>query len=96
MTGTLKVVNQSSTPLVSTTANGTKIDTVGAYMVPAKTLDKFISEFKSHGFGIDTIQQFKALRNGSGNVLLVWTSAGMDLNKVLTALKQITPTLPYS
>jgi plastocyanin len=94
MTGTVKVVNQPS--LASTTSNSSNIDTVGAYMVPARTVDQYVSEFKNHGFGIDSMQQFKALRNGSGNVLLVWTSAGMDLNKVLTALKQITPTLPYS
>ncbi len=53
-----------------------------------------ILEFKSHGFGIDSMQQFIALRNNSGDVLLVCTSAGMDLNKVLPSLKQITPTLP--
>ncbi len=97
MTGTVKVVNQpSASSLASTTTNSSKIDTVGAYMVPARTVDQYVSEFKSHGFGIDSMQQFKALRNGSGNVLLVWTSAGMDLNKVLAALKQITPTLPYT
>jgi len=65
-------------------------------MVPAKTVNQYISEFKSHGFEVDSTQQFKALRNGSQQVLLVWTSNGMDLNKVLTALNQITATLPYS
>lgn len=82
MTGTVRVVDQPS--LASTITNSSKIDTVGAYMVPARTVDQYVSEFKSHGLGIDRMQQFKALRNGSGNILLVWTSAGMDLNKVLT------------
>jgi hypothetical protein len=97
MTGTVKVINPaSSAHLASASNNGSKVDTVGADMVPSKTVDQYISEFKSHGFGIDSIQQFKALRNNSGQVLLVWTSSGMDLGKVLTALKQITLTLPYS
>jgi hypothetical protein len=58
--------------------------------------NEMILEFKSHGFGVDSMQQFIALRNNYGEVLLVWTSAGMDLNKVLTSLKQITPTVPHS
>jgi len=102
MTGTIKVVNQPSGSIISNSSNitpsnnNTKFDTVGALMVPAKTVNQYISEFKSHGFEVDSTQQFKALRNGSQQVLLVWTSNGMDLNKVLTALNQITATLPYS
>ncbi len=102
MTGTIKVINQPSSSIISNDSNitpsnnNTKFDTVGALMVPAKIVNQHISEFKSHGFEVDSTQQFKALRNDSQQVLLVWTSNGMDLNKVLTALNQITATLPYS
>jgi len=98
MTGTVKVVNPSSSGsnVSAAITNNSKIDTVGVEMVPAKTVDRYISEFKSHGFGIDSMEKFKALRNNSREVLLVWTSSGMDLDKVLTGLKQITTTLPYS
>ncbi|HJT47445.1 MAG TPA: hypothetical protein VJ729_04625 [Nitrososphaeraceae archaeon] len=104
MTGTIKVVDQllspgSNTPNNNTANNNnniTKIDTVGSLMVPAKTLNQYISEFKTRGLGVDSTQQFRALRNGGQHVLLVWTSNGIDLNKVLTYLNQITATLPYS
>jgi hypothetical protein len=102
MTGTVRVVDQplSSTSGSSTSAttNSTaaKFDTVGALMVPAKTVSQYISEFKNRGLEVDSTQQFKALRNGSQQALLVWSSNGMDLNKVLAAINQITATLPYS
>ena len=102
MRGTVRVIDQplSSTSGSSTSAttNSTaaKFDTVGALMVPAKTVSQYISEFKNRGLEVDSTQQFKALRNGSQQALLVWTSNGMDLNKVLAALNQITATLPYS
>ena len=102
MTGTVRVVDQplSSTSGSSTSAttNSTaaKFDTVGALMVPAKTVSQYISEFKNRGLEVDSTQQFKALRNGSQQALLVWSTNGMDLNKVLAAINQITATLPYS
>jgi hypothetical protein len=103
MTGTVRVINQPSSSSASgsntaATTNNTaaKFDTVGALMVPAKTISQYISEFKSRGLEVDSPQQFKALRNGSQQVLLVWTSNGMDLNKILTDLKQITATLPHT
>jgi hypothetical protein len=102
MTGTVRVVDQplSSTSGSSTSAttNSTaaKFDTVGALMVPAKTVSQYISEFKNRGLEVDSTQQFKALRNGSQQALLVWSSNGMDLNKILAVINQITATLPYS
>jgi hypothetical protein len=107
MTGTVKLVNQPSssstsvasnntTTTTATNSNATKIDTIGVLMVPAKTVNQYISEFKSRGFAIDSTQEFKALRSNGQHVLLVWTSNGMDLNKVLAGLNQITATLPYS
>jgi hypothetical protein len=112
MTHTVKIVNQPSSSsassssahvgsnnITTTTAansNATKIDTVGVLMVPAKTVNQYISEFKTRGFGIDSTQQFKALRSNGQHVLIVWTSNGMDLNKLSTGLNEITATLPYS
>ncbi|HEY6885490.1 MAG TPA: hypothetical protein VI278_15760 [Nitrososphaeraceae archaeon] len=107
MTGTIRVINQPSsssnsgsitaaTTTATTNSTAAKFDTVGTLMVPAKRVSQYISEFKSHGLEVNSTQQFKALRNGSQQVLLVWTSNGMDLNKILTALNQITATLPYT
>jgi hypothetical protein len=101
MTGTIRVINQPSSSnsgsITATTTNTTnntaaKFDTVGALMVPAKRVTQYISEFKSHGLEVNSTQQFKALRNGSQQVLLVWTSNGIDM----TDLNQITATLPYT
>jgi hypothetical protein len=104
MTGTVRVINQpssssnsgSNTATTTNSSTAAKFDTVGALMVPAKRISQYISEFKSHGLEVNSTQQFKALRNGSQQVLLVWTSNGMDLNKILTKLNQITATLPYT
>ena len=103
MTGTVRVIDQplsstssSSTTSATTNSTAAKFDTVGALMVPAKTVSQYISEFKNRGLEVDSTQQFKALRNGSQQALLVWSSNGMDLNKVLAAINQITATLPYS
>ncbi|HYZ50798.1 MAG TPA: hypothetical protein VE593_07915 [Nitrososphaeraceae archaeon] len=106
MTGTIRVINQPSssnsggitaaTTTATTNSTAAKFDTVGTLMVPAKRVSQYISEFKSHGLEVNSTQQFKALRNGSQQVLLVWTSNGLDLNKILTALNQITATLPYT
>lgn len=102
MTGTVRVVDQ---PLSSTSGSNTsattnstaaKFDTVGALMVPAKTVSQYISEFKNRGLDVYSTQQFKALRNGSQQALLVWSSNGMDLNKIIAVINQITATLPYS
>jgi hypothetical protein len=58
MSGTIKVINQPS----SLSVNGRKaIDTVGAYILPAKTVDKYISDFKSHGFSIDSMQKISSI-----------------------------------
>lgn len=44
---------------LNTATNSSKFDTVGADMIPAKTVDQYISEFKSHAFGIDSMQELK-------------------------------------
>ena len=93
--------SSSSPPSTTTTTSGGNIDTVGTYMVPAKDLDKDTSELKKGGLSVDSTFTYKDARGGQKGTgpeqaLVVWTSSGMDLDKVLSVLKQITPTLPYS
>jgi plastocyanin len=85
----------------SSTTTAGNADTVGTYMVPAKDLDKDTSELKKGGLSVDSTFTYKDARGGQKGTgpeqaLVVWTSAGMDLDKVIAVLKQITPTLPYS
>jgi hypothetical protein len=98
MRGNIRVIDKASG---SSTTNGTTPDTIGAFMIPKRSMDKYISDFKSHGFNIDSTHEFASLRGGqkgtgSQQILVVWTSSGMDLTKVLSGLKDITSTLPYS
>jgi plastocyanin len=100
MEGTITAVNTGSSSSTTTTTGG-NIDTVGTYMVPAKDLDKDTSELKKGGLSVDSTFTYKDARGGQKGTgpeqaLVVWTSSGMDLDKVLSVLKQITPTLPYS
>jgi plastocyanin len=85
----------------SSTTSGEKIDTVGTYMVPAKDLDKDTAELKKGGLSVDSTFTYKDARGGQKGTgpeqaLVVWTSSGMDLDKVISVLKEATPTLPYS
>ena len=94
--------------ITSTTANASSssttagnVDTVGTYMVPAKDLDKHTAELKKGGLSVDSTFTYKDARGGQKGTgpeqaLVVWTSSGMGLDKVLSVLKEITPTLPYS
>jgi len=75
-------------------------DTVGFLMVPAKDLDKHISDLT--GKGIDVIDKytFKDLRGGqkgtgTQQTLLVLGSKNGQ-QQLVSALENITPTLPYS
>jgi len=91
----------ASTASASSSTTAKNIDTVGAYMVPAKDLDKHTSELRKAGISVDSSFTYKDARGGQKGTgkeqaLIVWTSSGMDLDKVLSVLKEITPTLPYS
>lgn len=75
-------------------------DTVGFLMVPAKDLDKHVSDLT--GKGIDVIDKyiFKDLRGGqkgtgTQQTLLVLGSKNGQA-QLVSALESITPTLPYS
>jgi hypothetical protein len=104
LNGTITVIDQKSASNTnSTSANGTSPDTIVTYMVPAKELDKRISEFKSKGFGVDSTYSFKSLRGGGSEAggdtqeyLLVLTSTGKDIDSVISALKDVTATMPYT
>jgi plastocyanin len=78
------------------------IDTAGVYMVPAKDLYKYFSKFADEGFIIESTYTFKALsggqeRTGEEQTLFVWetSSSSINLDKVISTLKEITPELPY-
>jgi plastocyanin len=93
----------SSSSTAAPTTNNNNIDTITTLMVPAKLLDKVISELKDQGFGTDNQYTFKSLRGGGSatggdkqQILLVLTSSGKNLNEVVSALSKITPIMPYS
>jgi hypothetical protein len=100
--GTISVVNLPSELKAPQNASSQKqIGTVGAYMIPAIMLDKYNSEFSKRGFTVDSHFTYKDLRGGQKGTgpqqtLITWTTPETNLDKVISALKEITPTLPYS
>jgi plastocyanin len=85
----------------STTASDANIETVGVFMVPTKDIDKYVQDFKSNGFSVDSTYSFKDLRGlardtGSEQTLLVWTAGpSMTVDTAISALKDIGEKLPY-
>lgn len=75
-------------------------ETVGFLMVPAKDLDKHVSELTSKGIEVLDKYTFKDLRGGQKgtgtqqSLLLLGSKNGQD--ELVSALESITPTLPYS
>ncbi|MGB8160011.1 MAG: hypothetical protein WCE93_07685 [Nitrososphaeraceae archaeon] len=102
MNGTISVINSpSELRSPQNAASQTQIGTVGAYMVPATLLDKYTSEFAKRGMTVDSHFTYKDLRGGQKGTgpqqtLITWTTPETNLDKVISALKEITPTLPYS
>ena len=80
--------------------NNINSDTVGFFMVPAKDLDKHISELTGSGVEVLDKHTFKDLRGGqkgtgaNETLLLVGLKGGPD--KLISTLQKITPDLPYS
>ncbi|HEX9318049.1 MAG TPA: hypothetical protein VF884_03855 [Nitrososphaeraceae archaeon] len=102
LNGTIHVLNQQSSSNTNS-STGNSPDTILTYMIPAKELDKRISEFKSKGFGVDSTYNFKSLRGGGSEAggdtqeyLVVLRSSGKGLDEVTSALKEITATMPYT
>lgn len=93
MNGTISVIRSPSSQK--------QIGTEGAYMIPAIMLDKYTSEFAKRGFTVDSHFTYKDLRGGQKGTgpeqtLITWTTPETNLGKVISSLKEITPTLPYS
>lgn len=93
--------NSSSSSSSSSNTNNNNDETVGVYMVPAKDLDKYMQDFKDKGFSIDSTHTFTDVRGvargtNSQQSLIVWTAgSSMTTDNVISALKDITPNLPY-
>jgi plastocyanin len=80
-------------------ANGTS-DTVAFFMVPAKDLDKHVSELTNKGVDVLDKYTFKDLRGGQKGTgpeqtLLIIGSKG-GLSQLISTLQDIASTLPYS
>lgn len=98
MNGTITVVDQQSLDGNNNVNTGVQgnADTAGVLMVPASDVDTYTQELKNSGFAVDSTQNFNDIRAGDEQVLLVWTTSGIDLDNVISTLQRITQTLPYS
>lgn len=111
MNGTITVVAQqqglnapstitTTTPAANSSVNSISIldnaDTAGVLMVPTMDTEKYIQDLRTKGFAIDGTHNFEDIRAGDQQTLLVWTTSGIDLNQVISALQELTPQLPYS
>ena len=98
MNGTITVVDQQSLDGNNNLNTGVQgnADTAGVLMVPASDVDTYAQELKNNGFTVDSTQNFNDIRAGDEQVLLVWTTSGIDLDNVISTLQRITQTLPYS
>lgn len=101
MNGTITIANLPSELKSANNTSSQNQITAGAYMIPAIMLDKYTSEFAKRGFTVDSHFKYKDLRGGQKGTgpqqtLITWTTPETNLNKVISALKIITPTLPYS
>jgi plastocyanin len=98
MNGTITVVDQQSLDGNNNLNSGVQgnADTAGVLMVPASDMDTYAQDLKNNGFTVDSTQNFNDIRAGDEQVLLVWTTSGIDLDNVISTLQRITQTLPYS
>ena len=103
MNGTITVTNLKLTELKApqNASSQSKVGIAGGYMIPAIMLDKYVSEFTKRGFAIDSHFTYKDLRGGQKGTgpeqtLITWTTPETNLDRVISALKEITPALPYS
>jgi plastocyanin len=107
MIGTITVVAQQSpktnsadnaSGATSTHSTGVlgRADTAGVLMIPSTDIDTYIQELKSSGFTVASTHNFNDIRAGDPQALLVWTTSGTSLGKVISTLQEITQNLPYS
>jgi len=100
MRGTITVVNNLASPVINSQGSSA-IDTVGVLMVPTQDIDTYVQDIQNAGLTIDSRYDFKDLRGGqkgTGDVqtLIVWTSAGKDLNSIIPPISELSSSLPYS
>lgn len=84
----------------SSGSNDGVLDTVAFFMIPAKDLDKHVSDLTDKGVDVLDKYTFKDLRGGQKGTgpeqtLLILTSKG-DQSKLISTLEGIASTLPYS
>jgi hypothetical protein len=100
MNGTIDVASQQGPSTTNITGSPTRAqgnaDTARVLMVPASDVETYSQELKNNGFVVDSTQDFSDIRAGDQQVLLVWTTSGIDLNQVVSTLQRITQNLPYS
>jgi hypothetical protein len=99
MMGTITVYSQGQHN--ATTVSQNKDDIAGTFMVPARFLDKYRSEFEDRGFTINSTYTYNDLRGGQKGTgpeqtLIVWKAHNVPLKKVIRDLEELTPTLPYN
>ena len=97
MTGNIIVNGQGSGGQVISSSS---FDTVGALMVPSMMVQDVTDEMRNVGLAINSMHNFKDLRAGQSDtgdeqVLVIWTSAGKNLNDVTSQLGEISEGLPY-
>ena len=85
----------------SNNTSSQEVGTAEACIVPAIMLDKYSSEFTKRGLTVDSHFTYKDLRGGQKGTgprqtLVTWTTPETNLDRVISVLKEITPTLPYS
>jgi len=90
------MVNASPSNGVNPTSVKGNADTAGVLMVPVSDVDTYVQDLENSGFVIDSTHGFSDIRAGDQQVLLVWTTSGLDLDQVVSTLQRITQGLPYS
>ena len=98
--GTITVNDNVGSNVDSNGSNAT-FDTVALLMVPTKDLDKHISTIESKGADVEDQFTFKDLRGGQKGTgreqtLLVLGSGKDGPSQLISKIKSLTPTLPYS
>lgn len=104
MKGQVKVIDQPlSVDLNSNQAatDNASNSAIGGFMVPAKDLEKYTSEFVKNGFAINSTHTFKDERGGQKGTgpeqtIIIWTTSGKSIDEITKVLQDITAQLPYS
>jgi hypothetical protein len=99
MKGTITVASQGQHN--TTTVSQNNEDIAGTFMVPARLLDKYRSQFEDNGFTIGSTYTYKDLRGGQKGTgpeqtLIVMKAHNVPLKMVISVLEELTPTLPYN